>query len=68
MENALSSQDTKKRILVVDNERDIIITLQVGLEDGGSDDGPGRIRTYDLSNANAVSYRARRPAPLCTIQ
>jgi hypothetical protein len=24
--------------------------------------GPGRIRTYDLSNANAVSYRARRPA------
>ena len=33
--NALTSQNTKKRILVVDNERDITTTLQVGLEDGG---------------------------------
>ena len=24
--------------------------------------GPGGIRTHDLSNANAVSYRTRRPA------
>ena len=37
MENALTSQNTKKRILVVDNEKDITITLQVGLEDGGFD-------------------------------
>ena len=37
MENALTSKNTKKRILVVDNEKDIIITLQVGLEDGGFD-------------------------------
>jgi CheY-like chemotaxis protein len=33
----LTSQNTKKRILVVDNEKDIIITLKVGLEDGGFD-------------------------------
>jgi hypothetical protein len=26
------------------------------------DGGPGGIRTHDLSNANAVSYRTRRPA------
>ena len=26
--------------------------------------GPGGIRTHDLSNANAVSYRTRRPALL----
>jgi CheY-like chemotaxis protein len=31
----LTSQNTKKSILVVDNEQDITITLQVGLEDGG---------------------------------
>jgi DNA-binding response OmpR family regulator len=31
----LASQNTKKRILVVDNEQDITTTLQVGLEDGG---------------------------------
>ena len=29
--------------------------------------GPGRIRTYDLSNANAASYRARRPALLVLV-
>jgi DNA-binding response OmpR family regulator len=34
-DNALTSQNTKNRILVVDNERDITITLQAGLEDGG---------------------------------
>ena len=31
----MASQNTKKRILVVDNERDITTTLQFGLEDGG---------------------------------
>jgi DNA-binding response OmpR family regulator len=31
----LANQNTKKRILVVGNERDITTTLQVGLEDGG---------------------------------
>ena len=35
-EGALASQGTKRRILVVDNEPDIITTLQVGLEEGGS--------------------------------
>ena len=34
---ALASQSSKRRILVVDNERDITIALQVGLEDGGFD-------------------------------
>jgi hypothetical protein len=33
----LASQNSKKRILVVDNEKDVTITLQVGLEDGGFD-------------------------------
>jgi DNA-binding response OmpR family regulator len=33
----LASQDTKKRILVVDDEPDITFTLQAGLEDGGFD-------------------------------
>jgi CheY-like chemotaxis protein len=33
----LASQDTKRRILVVDNEPDITITLQAGLESGGFD-------------------------------
>jgi CheY-like chemotaxis protein len=36
-DNALTSQNTKKRILVVNNEKDITTTLQVGLEDGGFD-------------------------------
>jgi CheY-like chemotaxis protein len=36
-DNALTSQNTKNRILVVDNERDITIALQAGLEDGGFD-------------------------------
>jgi DNA-binding response OmpR family regulator len=36
-EEALYSQNSKRRILVVDNETDITITLQVGLEDGGFD-------------------------------
>jgi DNA-binding response OmpR family regulator len=36
-EGALASQGTKRRILVVDNEPDIITTLQVGLEEGGFD-------------------------------
>src|SRR5687768_13286160 len=36
-DNALTCQNTKNRILVVDNERDITITLQAGLEDGGFD-------------------------------
>jgi DNA-binding response OmpR family regulator len=31
----LTNQESKKRILVVDNEQDITTTLQVGLEDGG---------------------------------
>jgi DNA-binding response OmpR family regulator len=35
--NVLTSQVTKRRILVVDNERDITVALQVGLEDGGFD-------------------------------
>ena len=34
---ALASQSSKRRILVVDNERDITIALQVGLADGGFD-------------------------------
>jgi DNA-binding response OmpR family regulator len=33
----LAGQNTKRRVLVVDNERDITITLQVGLEEGGFD-------------------------------
>ncbi|HZB73952.1 MAG TPA: response regulator [Nitrososphaeraceae archaeon] len=33
----MTSQYTKKRILVVDNEKDITITLQIGLEEGGFD-------------------------------
>jgi DNA-binding response OmpR family regulator len=33
----LVSQGTKRRILVVDDEQDITISLQVGLEDGGLD-------------------------------
>jgi DNA-binding response OmpR family regulator len=33
----LTSQDTKRRILVVDDERDITITLQMGLEEDGFD-------------------------------
>ena len=37
-EEALANQGTKRRILVVDNEPDITVTLQVGLEeDGGFD-------------------------------
>jgi PleD family two-component response regulator len=36
-EEALASQGTKERILVVDNEKDITITLQIGLEEGGFD-------------------------------
>jgi two-component system, OmpR family, response regulator ChvI len=35
--SALPSQSSKRRILVVDNEKDITIALQVGLEDGGFD-------------------------------
>jgi CheY-like chemotaxis protein len=31
----MTGQDTKRRILVVDNEQDVTITLQVGLEGGG---------------------------------
>ena len=31
----LTNQESKKRILVVDNEQDITTTLQVGLKDGG---------------------------------
>jgi DNA-binding response OmpR family regulator len=37
-EEALANQDTKRRILVVDNEPDITVTLQVGLEEDGSFD------------------------------
>ena len=33
----MASQGTKRRILVVDNEPDITITLQIGLEAGGFD-------------------------------
>jgi CheY-like chemotaxis protein len=33
----LTSQNTRKRILVVDNEKDITITLQIGLEEVGFD-------------------------------
>ena len=36
-EEALASQGTKRRILVVDDEPDITFTLQAGLEDGGFD-------------------------------
>jgi CheY-like chemotaxis protein len=36
-EVALASQGTKRRILVVDNEADITLTLQLGLEVGGFD-------------------------------
>ena len=35
--NVLTSQNTRKRILVVDNEKDITITLQIGLEEVGFD-------------------------------
>src|SRR5919108_2450798 len=34
---ALAIQGTKRRILVVDDERDITLTLQLGLEAGGFD-------------------------------
>ncbi len=34
----MTSQGTKRRILVVDNEPDITTTLQVGLEEGGGFD------------------------------
>jgi DNA-binding NtrC family response regulator len=34
---SLSKRNTKKRILVVDDENDIAISLQVGLEGGGFD-------------------------------
>ena len=37
MTSALPSKSSKRRILVVDNEKDITIALQVGLEDGGFD-------------------------------
>jgi len=36
-EEVLASQGTKRRILVVDNEPDITLTLQLGLEEGGFD-------------------------------
>lgn len=36
-EEPLASQGTKRRILVVDNEPDITLTLQLGLEVGGFD-------------------------------
>jgi DNA-binding response OmpR family regulator len=36
-EEELASQGTKRRILVVDNEPDITLTLQVGLEEGSFD-------------------------------
>jgi DNA-binding response OmpR family regulator len=36
-EEAVASHHTKKRILVVDDEPDIALTLQAGLEDGGFD-------------------------------
>lgn len=35
--NVLTSRVTKRRILVVDNERDITVAIQVGLEDNGFD-------------------------------
>jgi DNA-binding NtrC family response regulator len=34
-EEALANQSSKRRIMVVDNEKDITITLKIGLEDGG---------------------------------
>jgi len=34
-EEVLAGQGTKRRILVVDNEPDITLTLQLGLEAGG---------------------------------
>ena len=37
IKKALTSQDTKRRILVVDNEPDITLTIQLGLEVGGFD-------------------------------
>ncbi|HEU4446194.1 MAG TPA: response regulator [Nitrososphaeraceae archaeon] len=37
MTSSLPSQSSKRRILVVDNEKDITVALQVGLEDGGFD-------------------------------
>jgi DNA-binding response OmpR family regulator len=36
-EEPLANHQTKKRILIVDDERDITITLQIGLEGGGFD-------------------------------
>jgi two-component system, OmpR family, response regulator ChvI len=36
-EEPLASHDTKKRIMVVDDEPDVTFTLQTGLEDGGFD-------------------------------
>ena len=35
MTSALPNQSSKRRILVVDNEKDITITLQIGLKEGG---------------------------------
>ena len=36
-EEALASQGTKRRILVIDDEPDITTILQIGLEEGGFD-------------------------------
>ena len=33
----MPSQSSKRRILIVDNDKDITIALQIGLEDGGFD-------------------------------
>jgi CheY-like chemotaxis protein len=53
IKNALTSQNAKKRILVVDNEKDITVTLQVGLEEGGFD--------FDAFTDPSLALKSFRP-------
>jgi DNA-binding NtrC family response regulator len=48
-DNALTSQNTKKRILVVDDEPDITLTLKAGLETVGLFD-------VDTFNESRISF------------
>jgi DNA-binding response OmpR family regulator len=48
----LTIQNTKKRILVVDDEHDITLTLQLGLEAGGFD-----VNTFNDSEVALSSFK-----------
>jgi DNA-binding response OmpR family regulator len=49
----LTIQNTKKRILVVDDEHDITLTLQLGLEAGGFD-----VDTFNDSEVALSSFKS----------